>query len=141
VKSEFDGLLPGHFGEGKREKAEGKIGWWLREETRDTPEWLNDLNEEEPRHYVPIDSCDYLVDLDFPLHPISSELEPRYAIDDTKWERVSCTAFLDARNSPLLTRTLWMPGEAWQRLNEFGDYCLLRNRLLVEDKIQRMSSR
>lgn len=27
-----------------------------------------------------------------------------------------------------------MPGEAWQSLNEYGDYCLLKNRDRVNEK-------
>lgn len=27
-----------------------------------------------------------------------------------------------------------MPGEVWQSLNEFGDYCLLKNKALVRAK-------
>jgi alpha-1,2-mannosyltransferase len=27
-----------------------------------------------------------------------------------------------------------MPGESWKSLNEFGDYCLLKNRALVGRK-------
>lgn len=83
---------------------------------------------------MPLRDCDYLVDLDFPLHPTSSPLEPRYAIDTKTWERVSCKPFLDASHSRLLTRALWMPGEAWQSQNEFGDYCLLKNNALVGKK-------
>jgi alpha-1,2-mannosyltransferase len=50
VKSEFDGLLPGHFGEhGVKVMSDG---WWLRECTRDIPNGLNDLNQEDLRHYV-----------------------------------------------------------------------------------------
>ena len=53
VKSEFEGLLPGHFGEGSRKTADRRgFGWWLRDETRDIPLSLNDLNQEEPSHYV-----------------------------------------------------------------------------------------
>lgn len=77
---------------------------------------------------MPIESCDYLVDLDFPKHPVSSHLEPRYAVDNETWERVLCLPFLDASHSPLLTRMLWLPGSWWQDKNEFGDYCLLKNR-------------
>ena len=29
-----------------------------------------------------------------------------------------------------------MPGERWQRLNEFGDYCLLRNKQRVRQKVE-----
>src|ERR1700733_1198214 len=83
---------------------------------------------------VPVGSCDYLVDLDFPRHPSTSPLEPRYAIDSRTWERAVCVPFLDASHSSLLTRTLWMPGEAWQSLNEYGDYCLLRNKARISKK-------
>ena len=83
---------------------------------------------------VPVEECDYLIDLDFPLHPISSALEPRYATMTDTWERVSCYPFLDARHSFLLTRTFWLPGKRWQSQNEFGDFCLLKNRKRIEQK-------
>ncbi|KAJ7459090.1 glycosyltransferase family 22 protein [Mycena galericulata] len=147
VKSEFDGLLPGHFGEGEIKQVfwENDIltAWWnkpatwygwSRPETRRVPAGMNDLNREQPSYYVSVETCDYLLDLDFPNHPSSSLLEPRYAADAKTWERVYCTPFLDASHSSLLTRTLWLPGQAWQSLNEFGDYCLLKNRDLVAKK-------
>ena len=83
---------------------------------------------------VPIEECDYLIDLDFLLHPISSELEPRYATMDETWERVACQLLLDARHSFILTRIFWLPGERWRNGNEFGDYCLLRNWKKMEMK-------
>jgi alpha-1,2-mannosyltransferase len=83
---------------------------------------------------VPVEECDYLIDLDFPLHPIASTLEPRYATMTDTWERVSCHPFLDARHSFLITRTFWLPGKTWQSHNEFGDFCLLKNRKRVEQK-------
>jgi alpha-1,2-mannosyltransferase len=46
IKSEFDGHLPGHFLESKGEP------WWTRQGTKVIPETLNDLNQEEPKHYV-----------------------------------------------------------------------------------------
>jgi hypothetical protein len=39
-----------------------------------------------------------------------------------------------ARNgahSPLITRALWLPGERWRAMNEYGDYCLLRSTKLA----------
>jgi len=101
--------------------------WWRRDATKLIPEDLNDLNKEDSRHYVDIKTCHFLVDLDFPEHPSSHELEPRYAVDHN-WERVGCVPFLDARHSPLLTRALWLPGKWWQTLNSFGDYCLLKKK-------------
>ncbi|KAL6304798.1 asparagine-linked glycosylation 9 protein isoform a [Sparassis latifolia] len=134
VKSEFDGMLPGHFLEtyidgGLIERVQG---------TRAIPTGLNDLNKEAPEFYVDISECDYLMDLDFPLHPVSSLHEPRYAADNATWERVKCKPFLDARNSWILSRTLWMPGSRWQEGNEFGDFCLLKHKKNVEKKEKAM---
>ncbi|KAM6498713.1 glycosyltransferase family 22 protein [Amanita muscaria] len=133
VKSEFSGLLPRHFDEGYVSR-EFDSKWWLRPQTRVIPSDLNDMNHEEPSHLVPVEQCDYLVDLDFPKHPRSSQYEPRYAADAATWERVSCEPFLDAQNSQLITRVLWIPGSAWQDQNEFGDYCLLKNKKLMAHK-------
>ncbi|KAJ7103211.1 glycosyltransferase family 22 protein, partial [Mycena belliarum] len=152
IKSEFDGLLPGHFGEGEMKKISLKddvistawsVGWYggSRAATRLVPAGLNDLNKEERSHYASIDTCDYILDLDFPSNPSASTLEPRYAVDEKTWERVHCTPFLDTRNSNLLTRTLWLPGQTWQSLNEFGDYCLLKNRDLVAKKKRALMKR
>ncbi|KAL0951587.1 hypothetical protein HGRIS_008268 [Hohenbuehelia grisea] len=148
IKSEFDGMLPGHFGEGSIKSAPSEsqsipLALWPAPKTRLRPAALNDLNREEPAHYVPVETCDYIIDLDFPLHPSVSAHEPRYAIDTATYDRVACLPFLDARHSRLLTRTLWMPGEGWQELNEFGDYCLLRNKERVvkkEEAIRRLKS-
>lgn len=81
------------------------------------------------------------MDLDFPLHPVSSALEPRYAIDSHTWERTYCDKFLDARHSPLLTRTLWMPTARWQGQNEYGDFCLLKHKANMERKEKALTLR
>ncbi|KXN88819.1 Alpha-1,2-mannosyltransferase alg9 [Leucoagaricus sp. SymC.cos] len=133
IKSDFRGQLPRHF----KETADAKEldgSWWPRPETRYIPADVNDLNEEDETRYVPAETCDYVIDLDHPLHPAESPLEPRYAAEFETWERAICKPFLDARHSSLLTRALWLPGEAWQAQNEFGDYCLLRNKALVKSK-------
>ncbi|KAG6910519.1 hypothetical protein DXG01_009938 [Tephrocybe rancida] len=140
VKSEFDGLLPGHF-TNVPAQANSASDWWLRPGTSHIPLDQNDLNKEEPSHYVSVESCDYLIDLDFPLHPVESHLEPRYAVDSKTWDRVFCKSFIDAKHSRLLTRAFWAPGEAWQSNNEFGDYCLLRNKALVSQKEMEVKGR
>lgn len=149
IKSEFNGNLPGHF-----KDIPGQLStpsWWLRPGTSYIPEHQNDLNREEMSRYVrglspnnlfktniafkvPVETCDYLIDLDFPLHPQFSPLEPRYAVDDKTWERVFCKPFIDVRHSRLLTRAFWVPGKTWQSNNEFGDYCFLKNKALVGEK-------
>ncbi|ESK90937.1 glycosyltransferase family 22 protein [Moniliophthora roreri MCA 2997] len=136
IQHDFHGLLPGHFPVWRGDKqATGVLGLWHRPQTRIQPDGLNDLNQEERSHYVPVSTCDYLIDLDFPEHPVESALEPRYAVQTQTWERVSCLPFLDARYSPLLSRVLWVPGKRWRQLNSWGDYCLLRNKGRVEKKI------
>ncbi|KAJ3548601.1 hypothetical protein NMY22_g1210 [Coprinellus aureogranulatus] len=127
IKSEFNGLLPGHFLTPAPNSHLLASKWWPRPQTTYIPSGFNDLNIEEPSRYVPVDQCDYLVDLDFPENPVFSKLEPRYATDSRTWERVHCEKFLDARNSPLLTRVLWFPGKHWESSNSYGDYCILKN--------------
>ncbi|KAI6163889.1 glycosyltransferase family 22 protein [Pisolithus thermaeus] len=134
VKSDFAGLLPAHF-------QRPPSPWWDRLGSKHTPAGLNDLNQEAQEFYVPVDTCDYLVDLDFPRHPISSRQEPRYAIDANVWQRAVCIPFLDAAHSSRLTRALWLPGSWWQSKNEFGDYCLLRNEERVHEKERRVAAR
>ncbi|KAI0049268.1 glycosyltransferase family 22 protein [Auriscalpium vulgare] len=136
IKSEFDGLLPAHFQETGRNSSIGVRATG----TSAVPVGLNDLNKEEPMHYVDVSSCDYLIDLDFPDDPIVSPNEPRYILDQETWDPIICLPFLDARHSSLLTRTLWLPGETWQSQNSFGDYCLLRNRETVARKIRQVES-
>ncbi|KAF8445630.1 glycosyltransferase family 22 protein [Boletus edulis BED1] len=130
VKSDFEGLLPAHFRSGN---IAGEP-WWDRKGSKITPADLNDLNKEVQDYYVPVENCDYLVDLDFPQHPTSSGNEPRYAVDEQTWERVTCLPFLDASQSSRVARTLWVPGRWWQSKNEYGDYCLLKNRERVGAK-------
>ncbi|KAH9950929.1 glycosyltransferase family 22 protein [Amylocystis lapponica] len=135
IKSEFDGMLPTHFVDtsdrgGLVERVSG---------TRVVPAGLNDLNKEAPEFYVDVSECDYLMDMDFPLHPVVSSHEPRYAADEETWERLRCWPFLDARHSSMLTRTLWMPGNRWQQGNEFGDLCLLRHKKNVAQKEKEMA--
>lgn len=92
---------------------------------------MNDLNKEEVDRYVDISTCHYLIDLDFPLRsnqPGENSLEPRYAIQEENWDRVHCKPFLDNENSARWSRTLLVPVPRWQNGNQFGDYCLLRNK-------------
>ncbi|RPD65012.1 glycosyltransferase family 22 protein [Lentinus tigrinus ALCF2SS1-6] len=130
IKSEFDGMLPGHFKETARKGG-------LLERVKGTmvaDRSLNDLNREAPEFYAEVETCDYLLDLDFPLHPVETPHEPRYIADEKTWERVACQPFLDAAHSSLLSRTLWMPGELWQTQNSYGEFCLLRHKANVQRK-------
>jgi alpha-1,2-mannosyltransferase len=57
---------------------------------------------------------------------------------ESTWERVTCYPFLDARHSFVLTRAFWLPSKAWQSWNEFGDYCLLKNKKMIGEKEAQM---
>ncbi|KIY49266.1 glycosyltransferase family 22 protein [Fistulina hepatica ATCC 64428] len=135
VKSGFDGLLPGHFGEGAYAEAQPTSEtfasvYWPRPQTRLEPVDQNDLNKGEPSHYAPVGGCDYVIDVALPSSP-PDDLEPWHAT----YEKVSCLPFLDARLSSTLTRTLWMPGERWQTGNTWGQYCLFRDNKKLDAKI------
>lgn len=76
-----------------------------------------------------VETCDYLIDLDFPLRTRPTPpLEPRYAVDADNWERVYCHHFLDNEQSARLTRAFLVPVPKWQSYNQYGDYCLLKSR-------------
>lgn len=47
---------------------------------------MNNMNREEPTRYVPISSCDFIVDRDV-AEP--NDLEPSFISSDV-WERVKC---------------------------------------------------
>lgn len=133
LKSNFNGQLPKTFEEdlaigsydvdGKEQLYRRRVYSWLG--ARLAPEGFNDLNLEDASVYVDEEDCDYLVDVDFPLHP-SNELEPRYIQDTTHWQVMRCEPFLDAANSNRLSRAFWVPGNpglAW------GDYCVLKRKV------------
>uniref|UniRef100_A0A7E4W837 Mannosyltransferase n=1 Tax=Panagrellus redivivus TaxID=6233 RepID=A0A7E4W837_PANRE len=54
IKSAFKGILPKHYPIAKR----------LSDVTRAIPDAMNDKNEEEPERYVPVETCDYILDFD-----------------------------------------------------------------------------
>lgn len=65
LQSEFRGILPKKFEKGK-----------IPEITRLIPTEMNDENKEEKGRYVPLSSCDYIIDLDTGEY---TNLEPDYA--------------------------------------------------------------
>jgi alpha-1,2-mannosyltransferase len=125
VRSEFRGLLPGEFSE-----ARTGFGFW-------SGTWLptsgfNDRNEEDLGKYTELRACSFLVDTHYPDR--TDELppnEPNYMADKENWETVHCESFLDAANTHILARTVWVPDsslvpEKFRR--KWGHHCLLRRR-------------
>jgi alpha-1,2-mannosyltransferase len=125
VRSEFRGLLPGEFSE-----ARTGFGFWSG--TWLPTSGLNDRNEEDMSKYTELRTCSFLVDTQYPARtdPLPPN-EPDYIADEENWEIVKCEAFLDAANTHLLARALWVPEldavpEKFRR--KWGRHCLLQRK-------------
>ncbi|KAF3925496.1 hypothetical protein AA313_de0204064 [Arthrobotrys entomopaga] len=118
IKSLFAGLLPGTF----PEMSDG-----FRDGTWRIPENMNDLNEEDRSKYIPIESCDYIIDSYFDKREEQS-LEPNYVLDVENWDQITCGKFLDASKTPFLGRVLWLPSWSLKDKRVWGEYCILRKK-------------
>lgn len=129
VRSEFRGLLPGEFSE-----ARTGFGFW-------SGTWLptfglNDRNEEDLGKYVDLRACTFLVDTQYPEQQKAlgwkpPPNEPDFVADVEHWQPVKCLPFLDAAETSLIARTLWLP--EWDVIPErfrrkWGQHCLLRQK-------------
>ncbi|KAE8153902.1 Alg9-like mannosyltransferase family-domain-containing protein [Aspergillus avenaceus] len=101
IRSEFQGLLPGEFPDATGLSA-------LFDGTSQIPTGMNDLNIEDPGKYVDISQCSFLVDSSFPGRE-ATEREPDYIHDEAHWQAVTCKDFLDASQTSLLGRLMWIP--------------------------------
>jgi alpha-1,2-mannosyltransferase len=141
VTSEFRGLLPGEF-------ADAQNIQMLLEGTSKIPSGMNDQNKEDPGKYVSsplrhneakrstkvkqvdLSKCSFLVDSYLPgVSP--SKREPLYVFDQSNWEKVSCSKFLDASSTSMLGRIAWIPNLPvipHRHRRHWGQYCLLRRR-------------
>ncbi|KAJ2906339.1 glycosyltransferase family 22 protein [Zalerion maritima] len=131
IPSEFRGLLPGEFSE-----ARNGFGFWSG--TWLPTSGLNDRNEENTAQYVNIRECNFLVDTHYPLHTDSSlPREPAYIADEERWETVKCVPFLDAANTSILARILYVPDldivpAKFRR--QWGSHCLLKQKPQLEER-------
>lgn len=125
IRSEFRGLLPGEF-------AEARTGFGFWSGTWLPPRGMNDRNEEDMGKYVGIKQCPFLVDTQYPenRNPLPPN-EPDYIADKENWEIVKCEPFLDAANTHLLARVLWVPDWSFVPENlrrKWGRHCLLQRK-------------
>ena len=125
VRSEFRGLLPGEF-------SEARVGFGFWSGTWLPTSGLNDRNEEDMGKYVDLAACSFLVDTQYPSRadPLPPN-EPDYIADSKNWDIVQCEPFLDAANTHVAARTLWVP--EWDFIPErlrrkWGRHCLLQKR-------------
>jgi alpha-1,2-mannosyltransferase len=124
IKSEFDGLLPGEF-------HEGKTGFGVFPGTWLMPSGMNDRNQEDPTKHTSVQHCTFLVDSDMPWLE-ATENEPLYVRDEKHWEIIACEPFLDTHRTGIVARTIWIPDlpiipTAFRRY--WGQHCLLRRRV------------
>lgn len=82
-----------------------------------------------PSPQVDISECTFLVDSTLPSQS-PTPAQPAYTRDTEHWERVFCTAYLDAASTPWWARILYLPGERAKEARVWGEYCLLRNKNL-----------
>ncbi|KAI8960816.1 glycosyltransferase family 22 protein [Daldinia sp. FL1419] len=125
IRSEFRGLLPGEF-------HESRTGFGVWSGTWLPARGMNDRNEEDMGKYVHIESCNFLVDTQYPERdqPLPPH-EPDYIADTENWEMIKCEPFLDAANTHFLARVLWVPDlslipEKYRR--KWGRHCLLQRK-------------
>ena len=79
---------------------------------------------------INVEHCDFLVDSRLPGTPPTT-LEPDYISDTEHWETLKCVPFLDASQTHIIGRLLWIPDlpfipASFRR--KWGDYCLLRRK-------------
>lgn len=63
-----------------------------------------------------------------------SSFEPEFVLDMAHWDRLFCAPDLDGPNSGRLQRAFWLPGEWWASKLNWGEYCLLGNKALVNER-------
>jgi len=109
LPSGFKGQLPKPY-------SSSKNATWI------IPTDFNDLNREEPSRYVELESCDYLVDLEF-----EGQVETRYSMpsNDHPFQVIHWLPFLDASHSHPFFRAFYVPGLS-AKYTAFNRYYLFR---------------
>ncbi|EEY65024.1 putative alpha mannosyltransferase [Phytophthora infestans T30-4] len=112
VKSSFSGLLPKAF-----EQHENG--------TSIIPSAMNNQNREEPSRYVPLETCDYVVDLNLP-----GQQELKFWEEPETWELVHSEPFLDAERSKSPYRSFYLPILTPQYV-KYADYAIYKRKMTI----------
>ncbi|KAI6178863.1 Alg9 mannosyltransferase domain containing protein [Aphelenchoides besseyi] len=110
LKSEFRGILPKHFEMGS-----------IPEIMRRIPTEMNDENREESSRYVPLKSCDFVIDLDTGKY---TEDEPDIT-NSEQFEVIYEKEFLLAENSHPIFRAFYIPFTDRQLTYGYYRLCLV----------------
>lgn len=88
-------------------------------ETSSVSSHFNAFNIEEKSRYVPLEACDYIIDVDLPSAPMREELRSWVSF---RQDVVYKMPFLDSAATPQPFRSLYIPGSR----TVFGEYLLLK---------------
>eukprot|EP01029_Cantina_marsupialis_P025929 TRINITY_DN68847_c1_g5_i1.p1 TRINITY_DN68847_c1_g5~~TRINITY_DN68847_c1_g5_i1.p1 ORF type:complete len:513 (+),score=67.46 TRINITY_DN68847_c1_g5_i1:202-1740(+) len=83
---------------------------------------FNDQNNEEISRYVHLSSCDFIVDLEL------DDQQEEYLSKHKDFIKIYSTSFLDASQSPSLTRAFYIPFLS-EKKNVFAEYVLLKKKI------------
>ncbi|CCD25690.1 dolichyl-P-Man:Man(6)GlcNAc(2)-PP-dolichol alpha-1,2-mannosyltransferase NDAI_0F03720 [Naumovozyma dairenensis CBS 421] len=97
VRSGFDGLLPGDFAETGS----------LFQNIREIPKGMNNMNKFDPEKLVPIDECQYVIDITLPVDLEKDTFDP--INQNAEWNEIACRKFVDIDNSRIIGRTFYIP--------------------------------
>ncbi|GBG23888.1 Alpha-1,2-mannosyltransferase ALG9 [Hondaea fermentalgiana] len=93
--------------------------------TREVHAHFNDQNADESSAYVPVDTCDFAVDLAVGKDYGDIGDWTRGGDGKQRWEKVFCAPFMDASRSPVYIRSFYVPHFSEKR-NRYAEFCLLR---------------
>ncbi|XP_049802016.1 alpha-1,2-mannosyltransferase ALG9 [Schistocerca nitens] len=111
LKSEFKGQLPKPYSS-------------AHNATSIIPEFMNDMNKEEPSRYFDIENCHFLFDLD--LEGRETPKESNYSHQKDYWIVLKSIPFLDVERSHRFFRAFYIPGLS-ERFCTYAPYNLLKS--------------
>jgi alpha-1,2-mannosyltransferase len=112
IRSAFRGLLPKPYANGS-----------LPNITRLIPTEMNELNQEEPSRYIPIERCDYLIDFDDGTNGNSDE--PNFVEMTDKYKKVYTHPVIIPDKSHWLYRAFYVPFISEKHV-AYGNYAALQ---------------
>ncbi|CCH61976.1 hypothetical protein TBLA_0G00270 [Henningerozyma blattae CBS 6284] len=129
IKSGFNGLLPGDFIENTS----------IVNQIRTIPQNMNNMNLFESDKIIPVEHCNYFIDIMQPIDINQDSMDPFDLQENTDWKTIKCSKFIDVDNSKILGRTFYLPqcitnifdkflpeNKYWKKIygTKYFNYCL-----------------